>query len=68
LVIVPWKRSELGNTFDISTMLDDSRQPVDKDVFMRMLSYFEIRSGSANAAAPTTNNAPQPATTQRRKP
>jgi len=68
LVIVPWKRSELGNTFDISTMLDDSRQPVDKDVFMRMLSYFEIRSGSANAAVPAKNNAPQPATTQRRKP
>jgi hypothetical protein len=45
LVIVPWKRSELGNALDVSTMLDDSRLPIDKEVFMRMLSYYEIRSG-----------------------
>jgi hypothetical protein len=44
LVIVPWKSSELGNSRDITTMLDDSRQPVDKEVFMRALRYYEIRS------------------------
>ncbi len=44
LVIVPWKSSDIGNSMDISTMLDDSRQPVDKEVFMRALSYYEIRS------------------------
>ena len=44
LVIVPWKSSELGDSLGISTMLDDSRQPVDRDVFMRALSYYEIRS------------------------
>lgn len=44
LVIVPWKRSEIGNAMDISTVLDDSRQPVDKEVFMRALRYYEIRS------------------------
>jgi hypothetical protein len=44
LVIVPWKSSEIGNSMDISTMLDDSRQPVDKEVFMRALRYYEIRS------------------------
>ena len=44
LVIVPWKRSEIGNALGISTMLDDSRQPIDKEVFMRALSYYEIRS------------------------
>ena len=44
LVIVPWKSSELGNTPGISPMLDDSRQPVDKEVFMRALRYYEIRS------------------------
>ena len=44
LVIVPWKRSELGNVLGISTMLDDSKKPVDKEVFMRMLSYYEIRT------------------------
>ena len=47
LVIVPWKSSELGNGPGVSTLLDDSRRPVDKEVFMRMLSYYEIRSETA---------------------
>lgn len=46
LVIVPWKSSEIGNSMDISTILDDSRQPVDREVFMRALRYYEIRSGA----------------------
>ncbi len=46
LVIVPWKTSELGRSPDISPMLDDSRQPVDKEVFLRALRYYEIRSGT----------------------
>jgi hypothetical protein len=45
LVIVPWKSSELGDTLDVSRALDDGRQPVDRDVFMRELTYFEIRAG-----------------------
>ena len=44
LVIVPWKSSEVGRATGISPMLDDSRKPVDKEVFMRELSYYEIRS------------------------
>lgn len=44
LVIVPWKSSEVGRATGISPMLDDSRQPVDKEVFMRELQYYEIRS------------------------
>jgi hypothetical protein len=44
LVIVPWKSSEVGRSPGISPMLDDSRQPVDKEVFMRALRYYEIRS------------------------
>jgi hypothetical protein len=44
LVIVPWKSSEVGRATGISPMLDDSRQPVDKEVFMRELRYYEIRS------------------------
>ena len=46
LVIVPWKSSELGDSPGISPILDDSRQPVDKEVFMRALRYYEIRSGT----------------------
>lgn len=73
LVIVPWKSSELGNILGISTMLDDSKQPIDKEVFMRMLSYYEIRSESAgNASSPAAGNPAQPkappqSVTQRRK-
>jgi hypothetical protein len=44
LVIVPWKSSEVGRSLGISPMLDDSRSPVDKEVFMRELRYYEIRS------------------------
>jgi hypothetical protein len=44
LVIVPWKSSELGNGLEVARMLDDGRGPVDKDVFMRELDYYEIRS------------------------
>jgi hypothetical protein len=51
LVIVPWKSSEIGASLGISTILDDSRQPIDKDVFMRALSYYEIRS-KTDAAQP----------------
>lgn len=47
LVIVPWKSSELGDSVGISTILDDSRQPVDREVFMRELLYYEIRSESS---------------------
>jgi hypothetical protein len=43
-VIVPWKSSQLGDSLGISQTLDDGRQPVDKEVFMRQLRYYEIRT------------------------
>ena len=46
LVIVPWKSSELADMPSVSRLLDSSTQPVDKDVFMRELSYYEFKSGS----------------------
>ena len=46
LVIVPWKSSQLGDTPAISRLLDDSTQPVDKDVFLRELAYYQIKSNS----------------------
>lgn len=46
LVIVPWKSSQLGQTPAISRLLDDATQPVDKEVFMRELAYYQIRSNS----------------------
>jgi hypothetical protein len=70
LVIVPWKSSKLGNGPNVSTLLDDSRLPIDKEVFMRMLSYYEIRSETAHPSGATTDgNAAAPANVaQRSKP
>jgi hypothetical protein len=69
LVIVPWKSSEIGDSVGISTMLDDSRLPIDKEVFMRMLSYYEIRSETTRSSgAPAKTNTAQPdKAAQRRK-
>jgi hypothetical protein len=46
LVIVPWKSSELGADLELSDTLDDRARPVDREVFMRELSYYELRSGN----------------------
>ena len=51
LVIVPWKSSEIGDTLGVSPLLDDSRQPIDKEVFLRALRYYEIQHGSRDGAA-----------------
>ena len=64
LVIVPWKTSEMGDAHGISTMLDDSRMPIDKEVFMRLLSYYEIRSDrTLHDGAPTAGRTTAPAGT-----
>ena len=46
LVLVPWKSSQLADMPSVSRLLDSATQPVDKDVFMRELSYYEFKSGS----------------------
>lgn len=52
LVIVPWKSSELGADLDLSDTLDDRARPVDREVFMRELRYYGLRSGAhANDAS-----------------
>ena len=45
LVIVPWKSSDLGTSLDVSNSLDARRRPVDREVFVRALDYYEVRSG-----------------------
>ena len=45
LVIIPWKSSRMGDELDLSDTLDDRARPVDKDVFLRELKYYQIRSG-----------------------
>jgi hypothetical protein len=46
LALVPWKTSLLGDAPSISKLLDDATQPVDKDVFMRELAYYQIKTDS----------------------
>jgi len=50
LVIVPWKSSELGDNISLSDTLDDRARPVDKEVFLRQLHFYEIRSGKLQDA------------------
>ena len=45
LVIIPWKSSELGDDISLSDTLDDRARPVDKEVFLRELAFYQIRSG-----------------------
>jgi hypothetical protein len=42
LYIVPWKGSEIGVETSLSMMLDESATPVDRDVFMRQLDFYEL--------------------------
>ena len=46
LVIVPWKSSQLADMPSVSRLLDSTTQPVDKDVFMRELAYYEFKTSS----------------------
>jgi hypothetical protein len=44
LFIVPWKSSEIGFETNLTSgMMDDSIRPVDKDVFLREIDFYEIR-------------------------
>lgn len=45
LVIIPWKSSEMGDALSFSDTLKDRARPVDKDVFLRELRFYEIRTG-----------------------
>ncbi|MDH5567868.1 MAG: hypothetical protein OEY15_14510 [Myxococcales bacterium] len=54
LVLVPWKSSKLGDALDISRILNDGREPVDRDVFMRELNYYAIRAGASQGYGPAS--------------
>jgi len=42
LYIVPWKSSELGQETSMNMMLNEGDVPVDREVFMRQLEYYEV--------------------------
>lgn len=46
LYIVPWKSSEIGGETKLTSgLLNDSMTPVDREVFMRELDFYEISKG-----------------------
>jgi hypothetical protein len=47
LYIVPWKSSEIGVETSLNMMLDDKDVPVDRDVFMRQLEFYQVRTAEA---------------------
>jgi hypothetical protein len=48
LVIVPWKSSEIGDRLEVTSVLDDRARPVDRDVFVRELNFYEIRKNGSD--------------------
>lgn len=40
LFIVPWKNSEVGVDTDLTNTLNEGMQPVDQEVFLRELEYY----------------------------
>jgi hypothetical protein len=42
LYIVPWKSSEIGVETSLDMMLNEGDMPVDRDVFMRQLEFYQV--------------------------
>jgi hypothetical protein len=47
LYIVPWKSSEIGVETSLNMMLNDRDVPVDRDVFMRQLEFYQVRTAES---------------------
>ena len=49
LYIVPWKDSDLGDIMGrpVNSLLDEVLAPLDRDVFLRQVTYFEQLYGAA---------------------
>jgi hypothetical protein len=46
MVIVPWKKSEIGDLVGkpVNSLIDEALQPVDRDVFRREIEYHAVLS------------------------
>lgn len=49
LYIVPWKSSEIGVETTLDLMLNEDDVPVDRDVFMRQLNFYEVSTAKSTA-------------------
>ncbi|MBL4711894.1 MAG: hypothetical protein JKX75_05245 [Gammaproteobacteria bacterium] len=46
LYIIPWQNSEVGVATSLNSgLLDDSMRPLDKEVFLRELDFYELSHG-----------------------
>ncbi|ABQ27245.1 hypothetical protein [Geotalea uraniireducens] len=50
LFIVPWKSSELGAETNLNRTLNEHDLPVDRDVFLRELDFYQVSVGSKTSA------------------
>ena len=50
LFIVPWKSSELGIETSLKRTLNEHDVPVDRDVFLRELDFYQVSVGSKTSA------------------
>src|SRR5690242_16531008 len=56
LFIVPWKSSELGVETSLKRTLHEHDMPVDRDVFLRELDFYQV---SVGAKAPNRQHSPR---------
>ena len=52
LFIVPWKSSELGVETNLSRTLNERDVPVDREVFMRELEFYQVSVSGSGANPP----------------
>jgi hypothetical protein len=50
LFIVPWKSSEMGVETSLSRTLNEHDEPVDREVLLRELDFYQISVGSEPSA------------------
>jgi len=50
LYIVPWKSSEVGVETSLDMLLNKGDMPVDRDVFMRQLEFYEVSTNHGTDA------------------
>jgi len=46
LYIVPWKSSEIGVETSLNMALNEAAVPVDRDVFIRQLNFYQISNAN----------------------
>ena len=63
MVIVPWKRSDIGDLAGrpVNSLVDEALQPVDREVFRREVDYFNaLTPDRAKGETHITGRAPGP--------